>query len=191
MGLITGKLVNVLENGGGVPAWIDEGNGVGGILGSSITRLSKTATESELQQLDTLGFNPVVYDNQYGPMIVGWKTRSLKKNVYSSIGQSSLADTLIKLIETSVLPSRIGKLIDEASYSAVRMGCNEILNTYSEFLEDYYVLFDSSNNTGETLNAQKLIVSVGVVFRSYSEVVQFSFVSYRNGITVEEEIKKI
>lgn len=191
MGLITGKLVNVLENGGGVPAWIDEGKGVGGILGSSITKLSKTATESELQQLDTLGFNPVVHDNKYGPMIVGWKTRSLKKNVYSSIGQSSLADTLIKLIETSILPSRIGKLIDEASYSAVRMGCNEILGTYSEFLEDYYVLCDSSNNTSETRNQQNLIISIGIVFKGFAEKITFSFVSYRNGVTVEEEIKKL
>lgn len=189
MGLIGGRLVDVLNAGGGVPAYIDE-NGVGGILGSSITKLMQDASDSELEQLDTLGLNPVVMDNQYGAMVVGWKTRQVKLSVYSSIGQSSLADTLLELIVRGVLPPRIGKLIDETSYMNVRSGCNAILNTYQRFLEDYYCLCDSSNNTDETRNQQQLMVSVGIIFKGYAEKIVFSFCTYRNGVNVSEALSK-
>ena len=189
MGLIGGRLVDVLNAGGGVPAYIDE-NGVGGILGSSITKLMQDVSDTEAEQLDTLGLNPVVMDNQYGAMIIGWRTRQVKLSVYSSIGQSSLADTLLELIVRNVLPPRLGKLIDETSYMNVRSGCNAILNTYQKYLEDYFVLCDSSNNTPETRNQQQLMVSVGVVFKGYAEKIIFNFVTYRNGVNVEEEISK-
>ena len=189
MGLIGGRLVDVLNAGGGVPAYIDE-NGVGGILGSSITKLMQDVSDTEAEQLDTLGLNPVVMDNQYGAMIIGWRTRQVKLSVYSSIGQSSLADTLLELIVRNVLPPRLGKLIDETSYMNVRSGCNAILNTYQKYLEDYFVLCDSSNNTPETRNQQQLMVSCGVVFKGYAEKIIFNFVTYRNGVNVEEEISK-
>lgn len=189
MGLIGGRLVDVLEAGGGVPAYIDE-NGVGGILGSGITKLMQDVSDTEAQQLDTLGLNPVAMDNQYGAMIIGWRTRQVKLSVYSSIGQSSLADTLLELIVRNVLPPRIGKLIDETSYMNVRCGCNSILGAYSKFLEDYFVLCSNVNNTSETRNQQQLMVSVGVVFKGYAETIQFSFVTYRNGVNVEEELTK-
>lgn len=191
MGLIAGKLVDVLVAGGGVPAWIDQ-NGVGGQLGSSITKLSYTSTNAQNEQFEKLGLNPVINDKNYGMMIEGWKTRQvIPLSVYSSIGQSSLADTLIELIENNVLPSIIGKLIDETSFSVVRSGCNSILNAYSQYLEDWYVLCDSSNNTAETRNQQKLILSVGVVFKGYAEKIVFNFVSYVNGTNVEEELSKV
>ena len=189
MGLIGGRLVDVLNAGGGVPAYIDE-NGVGGILGSSITKLMQDVSDTEAEQLDALGLNPVIMDNQYGAMIIGWRTRQVKLSVYSSIGQSSLADTLLELIVRNVLPPRLGKLIDETSYMNVRSGCNAIFNTYQKYLEDYFVLCDSSNNTPETRNQQQLMVSAGVVFKGYSEKIVFNFVTYRNGVNVEEEISK-
>lgn len=189
MGLIGGRLVDVLEAGGGVPAYIDE-NGVGGILGSGITKLMQDVSDTEAQQLDTLGLNPVAMDNQYGAMIIGWRTRQVKLSVYSSIGQSSLADTLLELIVRNVLPPRIGKLIDETSYMNVRVGCNAILDAYQKFLEDYFVLCSNVNNTPETRNQQQLMVSVGVVFKGYAERIIFSFCTYRNGVNVEEELTK-
>lgn len=187
MGLIAGKLVDVLVAGGGVPAWLS-----GGILGSSITKLSYNSTNAQNEQFDKLGLNPVINDKNYGMMIEGWKTRQVVPlSVYSSIGQSSLADTLIELIENNVLPSIIGKLIDETSFSVVRSGCNSILNAYSQYLEDWYVLCDSTNNTAETRNQQKLILSVGVVFKGYAERIVFNFVSYANGTNVEEALSKV
>lgn len=189
MGLISGRLVDVLRAGGGNPAWIDE-DGVGGILGSSITKLSQSASETELEQLDTLGFNPVVYDATYGAMIVGWRTRQVKKTAYSYIAQSSLADTIVDSIEKNVLPNRIAKAIDETAYSAVRTGCNTILRNSSRWLEDFTTICDSRNNNDDTRADQKLYVSVGVVFKGFAEKILFTFSAYRQGVDVEEEILK-
>ena len=190
MGLIAGRLVDALNNGTGCPAWIDE-NGVGGILGSSITKLSQEGTSEDiLEQLDNLNFNAVVNDFNYGPMIVGWRTRQVKKSVYSNIPQSSLADTIIELIVNQVLPSRIGKIIDESTYSVVRTNCNAILNTYSQFFEDKYVWCDSENNTPEMRENEQLVVTVGVSFKNYARTILFTFSSYRNGVDVEETMKQ-
>ena len=190
MGLIASRLVDALNNGTGCPAWIDE-NGVGGILGSSITKLSQEVTpEDILEQLDNLNFNAVVNDFNYGPMIVGWRTRQVKKTVYSNIPQSSLADTIIELIVNQVLPSRIGKMIDESTYSVVRSGCNQILSTYSQFLEDYYVWCDGDNNTPEMREKEELVVTVGVSFKNYARTILLTFSSYRNGVDVKEEMTK-
>lgn len=189
IGLISGRLVDVLNAGGGVPAWIDE-NGVGGILGGSIVKLAQKATEAELQDLDKLGFNPVIMDNKFGAMIVSWRTRQVKENVYSFIGQSSLADTLIELIEQNVLPYRIGKLIDESSYSEVRNGCDVILKTYANFLEDYIVICSNENNDDETRASQTLVVDVGVIFKGYAQRVHLNFRSFKQGVNIQEEILK-
>lgn len=190
MGLIAGRLVDTLYAGTGCPAWIDE-NGVGGILGSSIIKLSKEgSSEDVLHQLDDLNFNPVVYDYYYGAMIVGWRTRQVKKTVYSNIPQSSLADTLIEAIVKNILPSRIGKMIDESSYSIVRNGVTSIVSSYSQFLEDYYIWCDSENNTPETRNREELIVQVGIVYKNYARMVILTFTAFDSGVNVEEEMKK-
>lgn len=190
MGLIAGRIVDMLDVGSGCPAWIDE-NGVGGILGSSIVRLSQDGCgEDILEQLDNLNFNAVVFDYNYGAMIVGWRTRQVKKTVYSNIPQSSLADTIIELIENEILPSRIGKIIDEGSYSVVTMGINSILSSYSQYLEDYYVWCDSSNNTPEMREKEQLVVAVGIVFKNYARTILLQFMSFRNGVSVREEMMK-
>ena len=191
MGLISGTLVDAMDAGYGYAnAWIPE-NGVGGLLGSSITKLSQEVTpEDVLHELDDLNFNAVVNDYNYGPMIVGWRTRQVKKTVFSNIPQSSLADNLIELIEKQVLPSRIGKLIDESTYSVVRTGCNSIISAYQNFLEDYFVWCDNENNTAETKEREELIVTVGVVFKSIARTVLFTFSSYRNGTNLVEEMTK-
>lgn len=189
MGLIATKLVGVLERGWGVPAWVDE-NGVGGLLGSSIVKLAYGANQSQLEQFSELCLNPIINDKTYGVMIEGWRTRQVALNVYSGIGQSSLADTLVNNIVQNILPFCIGKLIDDTIYSYVRSNIEALLNDYSEPLEDFFVLCSDENNTADTKNAQKLVVSVGIIFKNYAEKVIFNFVSYKSGTDVEEALTK-
>lgn len=189
MGLVATKLVGVLNRGWGVPAFIDN-NGVGGLLGSSITKLAYGANQSQLEQFSELCLNPIINDKTYGVMIEGWRTRQVALNVYSGIGQSSLADTLVSKIVGDILPFCIGKLIDDTIYSYVRTNINALMNNYSEPLEDFYVLCSDENNTSDTKNAQKLMVSVAIIFKNYSEKIVFNFVSYKSGTNVEEELTK-
>lgn len=192
-GLIAGCVVDYLDNEAtttSAPAWIPE-NSVGGVLGSSITKLTQdTTSEDVLEMLDNLNFNAVINDYNYGAMIGGWRTRQVKKTDLSNIPISSLVDTLIEQIEKNVLPSRIGKMIDEASYSVVRSGCNSILGTYSNRLEDYYVWCDSDNNTAEMRNQERLVVSVGIVPKKFARTILLNFNIYKSGVDVEVEMKK-
>lgn len=193
MGLIASRIVDYLDNEANTtsaPAWIDE-NGVGGILGSSITKLSQdTTSEDVLEMLDNLNFNAVINDYNYGAMIGGWRTRQVKKTDLSNIPISSLVDTLIEQIEKNVLPSRIGKMIDEASYSVVRSGCNSILGTYSNRLEDYYVWCDSENNTAEMRNQERLVVAVGIVPKKFARQIILQFSIFKSGVDVKVEMTK-
>ena len=190
MGLIAGRLVDVLTIGGGVPAWIDA-NGTGGILGSSITKLFQQSSETELRQLDTLCFNPVSMDNFYGAMIKSWKTRQVRETVLSYIGQSSLLDTIMDLVIRNVLPPRIGKLIDDTAYSEVRLGCDTICRNYSKYLEDWLCLCDDTNNTDETKNSQRLQVALGLIFKGYAARIDFTVSVERNGVDIKEALTKL
>lgn len=193
VGLIASRICDYLDNEANTtsaPAWLDE-NGVGGILGSSITKLSQdTTSEDVLEMLDNLNFNAVINDYNYGAMIGGWRTRQVKKTDLSNIPISSLVDTLIEQIEKNVLPSRIGKMIDEASYSVVRSGCNSILGTYSNRLEDYYVWCDSENNTAEMRNQERLVVAVGIVPKKFARTILLNFNIYKSGVDVKVEMTK-
>ena len=191
IGLIAGRNYDAMNAGYAyAPAWIDE-NGVGGILGSQILKLSQESTSEDiLEELDNLNFNAVVNDYNYGAMIVGWRTRQVKKTVLSNIPQSSLQDQLIEQIEKQVLPSRIGKIIDESTYSVVRSGCNNIISGYAQYLEDYYVWCDSENNTPQTRENEQLIVTIGVSYKNFARTILLTFTCYKNGLDVKEEMMK-
>ena len=91
---------------------------------------------------------------------------------------------------TEVMPGRIGKLIDEGSYSVVRSGVGNIMSAYSNFFEDYYVWCDGDNNTPEMREKEELVVTVGVSFKNYARTILLTFSSYRNGVDVKEEMTK-
>ena len=188
MGLIASRMADVLIYGpGGVPAWIDENN-IGGQLGGSIVKFSYNATEAQLEQLDSNRLNPVVNDPSYGPMIKSWRTRQLKLSDYSYIGQSSLADWIVDLIEVQVLPLQIGKAIDDFHMGQVRGKCESVLNSVSQWLEEFAVVCDRTNNTADTMAQQKFILTVGVKFTAYSSTILFSFVNVAGTTTVTESI---
>lgn len=190
MGLIAGKMLDVLIYGpGGVPAWVDE-NGIGGQLGSSILKFNYNATESQLQLLDQARLNPVVNDPIYGPIIKSWRTRQTRLSDYSYIGQSSLADWIVELVETQVLPLQLGKAIDDFHMGQVRGKTESILNSVSNWLDDFYVLCDRTNNTADTRQQQKFILTVGVTFVASTATIVFNFVNTPQGVSVEEYIKK-
>ena len=186
MGLIASKWYNCLSQGYGVPAWIDE-NGIGGLLGSSITKLSKKATQTQLKKLNKLGYCPVVYDYEQGPMIEGWKTRQIKNTVYSDIGPCITRNTILYLISKS-LPNRIGKFIDEDSYSKVRNMLNTVMSTYSNAFEDYEYKCDNENNTSVTKQNQELIVQLAVIYKAYAQTITFTLTATDFGTDVSEAL---
>ncbi|MGD9678160.1 MAG: hypothetical protein AB7V16_07325 [Vulcanibacillus sp.] len=190
MGLIAGKMADVLILGpGGNPAWIDE-NGKGGQLGGAITKFIYSATESQLQLLDKARLNPVVFDRSYGNIIKSWRTRQTRISDYAYIAQSSLADWTVERIESEVLPYQLGKEIDDFHMSIVKNKTDQILASVQLWLEDSYTLCDRTNNTAETRAQQRFILTVGVTFVGYANTIEFTFINSPAGTSVEEVIKK-
>jgi len=190
MGLIAGKMADVLILGpGGNPAWIDE-NGKGGQLGGAITKFIYGATESQLQLLDKARLNPVVFDSSYGNIIKSWRTRQTRLSDYAYIPQSSLADWIVERVESEVLPYQLGKEIDDFHMSVVKTKTDQILSSVQLWLEDFYTLCDRTNNTDATRAQQKFILTVGVVFVGYTNTIEFTFMNSPAGTSVEETIKK-
>lgn len=191
MGLITGKLVDVLNNGWGEPMWLNGDNNVGGQLGSSIIKLNRKATQSQLEKFADLFLNPIIMSKTYGPFIENASTRQTKFTVLSDIGISSLVDTILELIEKNVLPQRVGKFIDDVAYSNVRSGCNSILDAYAYALEDKFVLCDSTNNTPEMRNNETLVATVGIIPKKYAKKIIFNLTLHKSGVDIEEVVTNI
>ena len=191
MGLITGKLVDVLNNGWGEPMWLNGDNNVGGQLGSSIIKLNRKATQSQLEKFADLFLNPIIMSKTYGPFIENASTRQTKFTVLSDIGISSLVDTILELIEKNVLPQRVGKFIDDVAYSNVRSGCNSILDAYAYALEDRFVLCDSTNNTPEMRNNETLVATVGIIPKKYAKKIIFNLTLHKSGVDIEEVVTNI
>lgn len=191
MGLIAGKIVDMLALGGGAPMWVNGDGDVGGQLGASITRLiNSDVTEEQLEQLDTLGLNAVVNDPTYGMMIVSQKTRQVKLTVFSYISQSSIIDTILSRIIAEVFPSKIGKVLDGTLFTKTTLGMEQIVRTYAPWLEDWICLCDYSNNTDETRQNQQLMANLGIIFKGNAEKIILNCAVGSIGTNVQELVSK-
>jgi len=193
MGLVAGRMLSILINGpGGNPQWINNG-GNGGQLGSSVVSLNQSPTQTELQQLDKLRFNAVIFHPLYGAMIEGGRTTLTRESDYSYIGQSSLADYIVKAVEEQVLPFQIGKPNNDFYRSIVAGKARTIMTSVSQWLDGndpFTVICDRSNNTADILQQQKFVLSVAVKFTPYSQTIQFNFVNSPQGLSTEEVVLK-
>ena len=191
MGIIAGKIVDMLSLGGGAPMWVNGDGDVGGQLGSSITKLiNSDVTEEQLEQLDTLGLNAIVNDPTYGMMIVSQKTRQVKLTVFSYIAQSSITDTIMSRIIAEVFPSKIGKVLDGTLFTKTTLGMEQIVRTYAPWLEDWICLCDTTNNTDETRQNQILNCNIGLVYRGFAEKIILNVAVGSIGTNVQELVSK-
>lgn len=191
IGLVAGKYVDMFENGGGAPMWVDKGDGVGGQLGSSISKLyNEVITEEQLEALDELNLNCVINDKTYGILISSDKTRQVKPTVMSYISQSSTVDAIISRCINEVFPTKIGALLDGDLFTKTYNGCERIIREYNKFLEDHIVQCDYGNNTDDTRNNQTLIVDAGVIFKGFAEKILLNLSVGNIGTNVQELISK-
>lgn len=171
------------------PSWIDE-NGHGGQLGGGIIQLANDPSESDLQLLDTNQINPIIFDPNYGVMIVSDKTSITTLSDYSFIPHSRVADFIISNIVNNVLPFQLTKLNDTTHRSIVRSQAESIitplLRAPYNLLRDAFVKCDEENNNDEILAQRKFILSCAIKFTPFSETIQLVFVNVEQSIDVRE-----
>ena len=102
----------IIDNrwGGLAPMW-ENVQGMGGQLTMvSPYRMKYKYTKDELTTLDSLNYNPVIMDRQYGTMVVGQRTcQSGAVTDWSYIGHACAFMTCIREIRNNVMIPQIGK----------------------------------------------------------------------------------
>lgn len=172
------------------PMYIDE-NGIGGQLGSGILELVNTASETQLEQLDTAGLIGIKKISGSGFTIVGDRTsQSTILSDYSYTIHSDLADFIIKNVEEQILPQQIGKPNDELHRTNVRAKAELIMESVDQYLEEYDVKCDLGNNTDDIRAQRKFVLTIGVIFTPNSQKIDFIFVNSRVGTDITQVINK-
>jgi len=162
------------------PSWINEGNH-GGQLGSiGVLEMKFDPTQTELEALDDVNINPLVFDPNFGVMITSQKTAKTPGFISddSYIGHSRLFDVIIANIQTQILVPQITKLNDELHRRQAALLGGSFLQSIVDkgLLSSYKVVCDTSNNTGAVLSRREFVYTVEVRVTPFSESVQFNFV---------------
>jgi len=174
---------------GGAPAWIDE-NGYGGQLGPGIEEMEFDPTETELEQLDENGINPIILDPGVGALIVSQRTAQspTKLSDTSWIAHSRLFDFILKNIIEQVLVQQIVKLNDTQHRQMAKSKGNTIMASIAaeNLISDYAIICDETNNTDEMLAQRYFVYDVILKVTPYSEQIRFNFVNIGQTVEVSE-----
>jgi hypothetical protein len=190
MGRVAGKHADMVDVFNGLaPSWIDENNH-GGQLGSGILELVNDPTESELEALDTAQINPIIFDPNYGVMIVSDRTSLSTLSDYSYIGHSRTADFIISNVVAQALPFQLTKLNDLNHRGQVRSKAelivNPLLRAPYSLLRDARVVCDETNNGDEVLAKREFHLDLYVQFSPFSETIRFVFTNIGQNTTIDE-----
>lgn len=188
MGLIGGKIADIVQNGpGGSPSWIDE-NGLGGQLGSKIVSFNQFVTDTQNELLTDDRINTCIMHSTHGAMILSSRTTLSKETDMSYIEYSSLQDYILKQIENDVLPLQIKKTNDNYHRQVQKSLCEGVIETAENFIEDSLVKCDLDNNTASVRANKKCVVSIGVQYTSISNMVILNYVTSNIGVSIEDTL---
>jgi hypothetical protein len=164
------------------PAGVNE-NGHGGQLNDwqVITvdnSYSDLPTGGDLQNLDNAQINPVILDEVYGPIVQGDKTLQVSNSSLSFVGHRRLYNYIINIITKQILRKQEFKINDPNHQLTARTLIDNFLSPIKsrQYLMDYYVICDSTNNTGATLNNRQFICDVYLQVTPNSQFVQLNMI---------------
>lgn len=171
------------------PAFSDE-NGFGGQLGGGIIELDQSYSDTDLQELDAAGINPIVQEPGTGVIIAGGKTAQNPNNMndYSFVAHVGLFDYIIENVVNLVLKPQRGKLNDDVHRDAAASRSDILLSPIAaaNYLNDYAVVCDLSNNTPEALARREFVLTIVVQVTPFSERLILNFANIGQTTTVDE-----
>lgn len=175
--------------GGLAPAWLNE-NGLGGQLPITTQKSQYDYSETELQNLDTAGINPRVFDPSYGLLITSQKTGQNPAVLtdFSYSYASGAADYIIRNVVRQALTPQLVKLNDSNHRTKVKTIADGIVAPVAGrgILTDYLNKCDSENNTADVLNRKEFVLTTVVQYTPTSETIVYTFKSTPQGTSVEE-----
>jgi len=177
-------------NGGLAPMWINDTSGIGGqISNGKVKRQKYKFTANNLDQLDQMGVNPLVLDNQLGLILTSQRTAQSPLNLtdYSYLGHQMSFDLFIAQIRQNVMLPQIGKFIDNFHMQSAKDKCNFYLNSRLSGPQSIWsagVVLVQEVNTPQTLSANQFKIVIRVKVYPYSEFVTLNFTNVGQTSTV-------
>lgn len=175
------------------PAGVDENREYphGGQLSSwTYLEVEQSYTDADLQTLDEAQINPILKDDNYGRMIYGNKTMQSTLSSTSFIGTRRLYNNILKAVTTQIVPPQMFRINDDAHRRKARLLTTNYLEPIAGlgYLNDYYVVCDLTNNTPETLNERKFILSIYLQATPDTEFYVVNAVYVGNNVQIQEII---
>lgn len=178
----------IIENkrGGAAPEFLNEGDpGLGGQLDMiSVERLKYKYNKKMLDILDTLNYNPVIDDRQYGLMVTGHKTcKSGDISDWSYIGHACAFFNFLKQVRENVMIPQIGKP-NNPYYRTLRKDQVDLyladrLNGSDRIWAEASCDTSTADGVNDVyaLKARKFIIKVRVKVDVFSETVVLNFIN--------------
>lgn len=156
-----------------------------------VERLKYRYNKSAQTTLDSLNFNPVVLDNNYGMLITGQKTgKSGELTDWSYIGHVSSFLNFQKEVKRDVMIPQIGKPNNEYYRALRKSQCETILRKRLVGANKIWAagIVDTSTATGvndtQALLARKFVINVTVKVDIYSEKVELNFTNVAQDVEI-------
>ena len=186
----------IIDNrwGGLAPMW-ENVQGMGGQLTMvSPYRMKYKYTKDELSTLDSLNYNPVIMDRQYGTMVVGQRTcQSGAVTDWSYIGHACAFMTCIREIRNNVMIPQIGKANNPYYRTLRKEQVEQILRPRLEGNNRIWAEGVVDTSTADGVNdvyARKALtfrIQVSVKVDIYSEYVELNFTNEDQSSTISTE----
>ena len=185
---------------GGIAPMFLNSNGMGGQLSFPVgnrgnARMAYNYSSDDQKALEKKNYNPVIYDNTYGTMVVAQRTNaSGVLTDWSYIGHVCSFLTLQREIRTNVMIPQLGKANNDYYRSLRAEQVSQLLRYRLEGSNAIWnaATVDTSTNTGvndtQAQKAKKFIINVRVKPEPYSEYVVLNFTNYNDSSTSEATV---
>lgn len=157
------------------PAGIDE-NGHGGSIGSigfRIIEVENDYSDADLEALDNARINPIVFDEEFGPIIEGDRTMQVLNSDTSFIGTRRLYNFMLDAITKQILRKQEFKLNDELHRLLAKTQTEVFLQPIlaQNLLREVFVQCDDKNNNDAVLDQRRFILDIFVKVTPNSQFV--------------------
>jgi hypothetical protein len=199
-GAYASMIATIIDNAyGGIAPMFLNSNGMGGQLsfpvGTASARMAYNYSSDDQKALEKKNYNPVIYDNTYGTMVVAQRTNaSGVLTDWSYIGHVCSFLTLQREIRTNVMIPQLGKANNDYYRSLRAEQVSQLLRYRLEGSNAIWnaATVDTSTNTGvndtQAQKAKKFIINVRVKPEPYSEYVVLNFTNYNDSSTSEATV---
>lgn len=193
IGSIGGKYAWAAEKfGAESPAGVDQSGRYGGQLSDwRIVEMEFDFTEQingDLQILDEAQINPFVFDEAYGLMARGDRTLQVSMSDTSYIGTKRLYKYIIKNIVLQILRKQEFKINDPDHRMKAKLMADDFMSPIyaAQYLREYHVICDESNNNDVMLEQRKFIIDIYVKVAPNSQFTLLKLTRMSQGMTLAD-----